>query len=201
MKLLVAIAALPALVSAFDFYMLSQSWEPAFCATGNFPGCATPSPFMRTNLIIHGLWPDNNDGTYPSFCSNTTLSQDDINSVGVSTLQQYWPDVKTGGTTFVSNEWLKHGTCSGLNGAAYLQAAVNTEKRIGTSSVISKSVGKSVDAALIQASYDKLVGLQCKDGELNEVRSCWDLSFNQINCIDVGTCKGSVTIKGFKDSC
>ncbi|KAF0711486.1 hypothetical protein As57867_005236, partial [Aphanomyces stellatus] len=197
MKLLVVVAVFPALVSAFDYYLLSQSWQPTFCKTGNYPGCRNPSPFMKTSLTIHGLWPDNDDGSYPSFCSNTPLTPSDINAVGVSTLQQYWPDVKTGGTTFLSNEWLKHGTCSGLNGAAYLQAAVNTEKSIGTSSVISKSVGKSVSAALIQASYGKRVSLQCSGGALSEVRSCWDLSFNQIDCGDVGTCKGNVKITSF----
>ncbi|KAF0708964.1 hypothetical protein As57867_006132, partial [Aphanomyces stellatus] len=59
--------ALVASTSAnFDFYVLSQSWQPYFCTTGNFQGCRNPTPYMSTKLTIHGLWPNNEQGPNPA---------------------------------------------------------------------------------------------------------------------------------------
>src|SRR5580693_10530609 len=49
----------------FDFYLMNLSWSPEFCSIqGTSPECAAHPGF-----ILHGLWTQNNDGTYPVFCS------------------------------------------------------------------------------------------------------------------------------------
>ncbi|KAF0719230.1 Aste57867_1185 [Aphanomyces stellatus] len=172
--------------ATFDFYVLSQSWQPYFCTTGNnWPGCANPTDFMSTQLTLHGLWPNKNSGANPADCGGPTLTQDDINKAGADDIAQYWPDVKTGGWTFVSNEWDKHGTCSGLDAVSYLQAAISTIKTIGTPSIIASNVGNSVAASAIRAAYGtNNVALVCKgsDHALSEVRTCYDKAFNQMAC-------------------
>ncbi|WPH04335.1 ribonuclease t2-like protein [Acrodontium crateriforme] len=67
---------------------------------------------------IHGLWPDNCDGTYQANCdadrayTNITqilqaFGQDDL----LSYMQTYWPDYQGNDESFWEHEWAKHGTC------------------------------------------------------------------------------------------
>lgn len=49
----------------FDFYLMNLSWSPEFCSIqGTSPECAAHPGF-----ILHGLWTQNDDGTYPVFCT------------------------------------------------------------------------------------------------------------------------------------
>jgi hypothetical protein len=50
----------------FDFYLLTLSWSPEYCVTHQGAAECTAHPAF----VLHGLWPQNNDGTYPEDCSN-----------------------------------------------------------------------------------------------------------------------------------
>ena len=99
---------------SFDFYVLSLSWSPGFCATGGDEKgrdqCRTGS---NVGFTVHGLWPQYEHG-FPSDCdgprapSRTALGSPD----GV------YPD--EGLARF---EWRKHGPCSGLRAPDYFAAA------------------------------------------------------------------------------
>ncbi|OQR95663.1 hypothetical protein THRCLA_07675 [Thraustotheca clavata] len=161
---------------SFDYYLLAQTFQPLFCSTGNYAGCENPTEFMKTNLTIHGLWPNYNDGTFPSFCSDEKLSKATIEAIGQDTINTYWPDVKTNyGTNFISNEWDKHGTCSGMNQLDYIGATIDLEIELGTPEIISSNVGKSVVGSEIRKAYggDNMVALVCVHGALSEVRTCY----------------------------
>ncbi|OQR95664.1 hypothetical protein THRCLA_22089 [Thraustotheca clavata] len=164
-------------IQAFDFYVLSQTFQPYFCTTGSFAGCDNPTDFMKTNLTIHGLWPNNNDGSYPSYCSNEALSQSTIDQVGMKSINTYWPDVKTNyGTTFISNEWSKHGTCSGMKQLDYVKATIKLEVQLGTPSIITSNVGGSAVGTQVRDAYggSNMVALVCGgSGALSEVRTCY----------------------------
>ncbi|KAG9408615.1 hypothetical protein AC1031_020468 [Aphanomyces cochlioides] len=171
--------------TSFDFYVFSQTWEPYFCTTGNFQGCDSPSTFMTNHLTIHGLWPNYNSGSYPSNCGGAALTQSDIISAGASNIAKYWPDVKTGGWTFVANEWTKHGTCSGLTAPNYLKAAINIETQLGTPSIITNNVcGSVTKSALVSAYGSGKVALICagSNNALSEVRTCYSKAYQQISC-------------------
>src|SRR5262245_32563319 len=54
----------------FDFYVLSLSWSPSFCAANvergfqrSDPQCG-PRPF---SFVVHGMWPQYEKG-FPEFC-------------------------------------------------------------------------------------------------------------------------------------
>jgi ribonuclease T2 len=52
--------------SGFDFYLLNLSWSPEYCyAHPAANECAAHAAF-----VLHGLWPENADGSYPENCSN-----------------------------------------------------------------------------------------------------------------------------------
>jgi len=94
----------------FEFYMLSLSWEPGWCATQgknkHAQECVTPTGFG-----LHGLWPEDSGGKYPCFCGDGTLSASELAaSKGV-----FADD------SMVANEWPKHGTCTTLGAPAYFK--------------------------------------------------------------------------------
>jgi ribonuclease T2 len=53
--------ALTAAPGQFDFYVLNLSWSPEFC--NGHPSAAECS--QHRAFTLHGLWPQNNNGTYP----------------------------------------------------------------------------------------------------------------------------------------
>ena len=96
----------------FDFYVLSLSWSPSYCeAVGDKrkdPECARPFGF-----VAHGLWPQFEKG-YPSDCADQT------NRLPKSLIDAQLDLFPAAG--LVVHEWRKHGSCSGLDAAAYFDA-------------------------------------------------------------------------------
>ncbi len=88
----------------FDFYMLVLSWSPEFCFSK--PSAAECS--IHAGFLVHGLWPQNNDGTYPSNCAT-----DQPGPTNPSAMADIMP------SEIIEHEWQTHGTCSGLSGDAY----------------------------------------------------------------------------------
>src|ERR1700683_5016413 len=54
----------------FDYYVLSLSWAPGFCAQ---PGAVAGNPKEcapgRVGFIVHGLWPEAAAGKSPESCA------------------------------------------------------------------------------------------------------------------------------------
>lgn len=83
----------------FDYYLLNLSWSPEFCHSH-----PTASECVsRPAFVLHGLWPQNVDGTYPQNCSNAPGPTDP------SKFADIYPDAG-----LLDHEWHTHGTCSGL---------------------------------------------------------------------------------------
>jgi ribonuclease T2 len=90
----------------FDFYLLSLSWSPAFCLQSpGSPECNGP---RRFGFIVHGLWPQNERG-WPQNCGGGDVPPD-----VVAGIQDVIPS-----PALVQHEWRAHGTCSGLDPAAF----------------------------------------------------------------------------------
>ena len=89
----------------FDFYLFVLSWSPEYCYSHrSAPECAAHKGF-----VVHGLWPQNADGTYPLNCSTNQPPASNPNVVA---------DIMP--PEIIPHEWRQHGTCSGLSGDAYL---------------------------------------------------------------------------------
>ena len=55
---------------SFDYYILALTWVPGFCAGhGSDQECSKGLGFA-----LHGLWPQFENGSYPTFCSNAPLT-------------------------------------------------------------------------------------------------------------------------------
>lgn len=96
---------------AFDYYVLSLSWSPEYCATNgsNDPGqCAEGRKFA---FVVHGLWPQYERG-FPQNCAAGGAVSDAI----VRRMLPLMPSPR-----LIEHEWRRHGTCSGLNQDAYFE--------------------------------------------------------------------------------
>ncbi len=90
----------------FDYYVLSLSWSPEFCAI---------KPEDRQcgrgyGIVLHGLWPQYDKG-YPQNCGFERLSKTLVNRY-----RDLYPSPK-----LLFHEWNKHGSCSALPPADYLE--------------------------------------------------------------------------------
>jgi ribonuclease T2 len=93
--------------AAFNYYILSLSWAPSFCAdaanaAANPNECA---PGKHTGFVVHGLWPEADEGQNPESCGKATQVAKRI----VRMMLPYMPSAE-----LVQHEWATHGTCSGL---------------------------------------------------------------------------------------
>ncbi|KAF9270664.1 RNase Gf29 [Marasmius fiardii PR-910] len=77
-----------------------------------------PSTGPNNSWTIHGLWPDNCDGTFEQDCDPSRAYTDIaslLTSQGaddtLSFMQQFWVDINGQNEQFWEHEWAKHGTC------------------------------------------------------------------------------------------
>ncbi|GAW21577.1 hypothetical protein ANO14919_111000 [Xylariales sp. No.14919] len=94
--------------------LLTQFWDTA------------PSTGPSDSWTIHGLWPDNCDGSYEQYCdqnrqyTNISAILQEKASCTLKTMQTYWKDYNGEDETFWEHEFGKHGTCmSTLNPECY----------------------------------------------------------------------------------
>src|SRR6202051_2551141 len=92
---------------AFDYYVLSLSWSPAFCLEK--PGAAECNGPRRFGFIVHGLWPQYEEG-WPENCNVHQQVPDNV----VTAIADLMP-----ARGLVYHEWSAHGTCSGLSPAEF----------------------------------------------------------------------------------
>jgi ribonuclease T2 len=93
----------------FDFYVMSLSWSPDYCAGSNVNDPQQCSIGKKLSFVLHGLWPQYTRG-YPADCSTVKLPKD---------AQQKFPNLYPSPKMY-THEWDKHGTCSGLTPEEYL---------------------------------------------------------------------------------
>jgi ribonuclease T2 len=187
---LLAAAALAALAQdarqnepgQFDFYVLSLSWSPSFCAaaaerSGHPPGMqcgARPYSF-----VVHGLWPQYEKG-FPENCQQPSPR---LYRGIVSSMLDLMP-----APHLIYNEWDKHGTCSGLSPNAYFdtvrkaRAAVKIPPDyVDLQQPLSVAPGAVRDAFIKANSGLKPGGIavDCDGKRLTEIRICFakDLQF------------------------
>ena len=99
----------------FDYYAVSLSWSPSFCATHRDPNqCGRGLGF-----VLHGLWPQYDKG-YPKQCSTERLT-DSVRSRYTA----IFPSPK-----LIGHEWEQHGTCSGLDPAAYFALSAKLKDQV-----------------------------------------------------------------------
>lgn len=170
----------------FDFYLLSLSWSPGFCAThrgGSECG-------RRLGFVVHGMWPQYGGGDYPVNCSDAP---------GPANPRAYTDMIPT--ASLVEHEWKKHGTCSGLTANAYFAAirkafaGVRIPVGIGTG----RDAGWVAPERLLEAFAKANPGypegsfvLSCGSNRLTAIEVCLSKDLQPQRCRGVWSCRADV---------
>jgi ribonuclease T2 len=191
------LAATPALAGTagdFDFYVLSLSWSPAWCATAERPDrneCGTPRGF-----VVHGLWPQYDGGGGPDSCP-TNMPQ----FVPAPLLDSVADIMPARG--LAAYEWRRHGVCSGLPQSSYFPAirrawqAVKIPKLLQVPPEAGENrhlSPREIEAAFVAVNprlLESEIAVRCDDGVLEEVRVCLTRQFQFRRCpaVDRASCR------------
>ena len=176
----------------FDFYVLSLSWSPTWCAQNDDGGRTQQCRRGENNgFIVHGLWPQNDRG-YPEYCA--TRESDRVPESLGRTVLDIIPSMG-----LIGHQWRKHGSCSGLTQkdyfavtrAAYAQVAIPASLNASKGARLSPD---GIEAAFIDANpglkHDG-IAVTCEAGRLEEVRICMtaDLDFRACPQVDRAACR------------
>lgn len=175
---LLLLSALPALAEgepagAFDYYVLSLSWSPTFCALdGDARGEDQCDPRHDFSFTLHGLWPQYEFG-WPSYCRTAERDATRAETRAMADIM--------GSAGLAWYEWKKHGRCSGLSARDYF----DTSRRAYDSIVIPEVFRKLsrdvtlpaavVEEALLDANPGldgRMVTITCEAGRIQEARIC-----------------------------
>ena len=124
MKLYLLLAFLPVVI-AFDFYIYSTTWAPTFCAIN--PTKCTGNPI--NNFIIHGLWPQDYNQSYPQFCQPCYPFDKNMLNEMEEDLKKYWSDTGVIDWQFLEHEWDKHGCCTDMEQKEYFEKVLELRKK------------------------------------------------------------------------
>jgi ribonuclease T2 len=175
----------------FDFYLLSLTWSPSYCAAeGGVSGDAQCQSGRRYGFLVHGLWPQYERG-YPEDCPTSLVpSKADIGSVS---------DLMPA-DGLVRHEWRKHGACSGLSTTDYLKTIRIAREAVRIPAAFQNIDGyKSVSPAEVEAAFIATnpglkaegIAVICDGRRLREVRICLtrDLGFRSCDEVDRRACR------------
>jgi len=165
----------------FDYYVLSLSWSPTWCA---IEGDARNSPQCDEDFgwVMHGLWPQYHRG-WPSYCPTSernpsrAMTRDMADIMGTSGLA--W------------HQWNKHGVCSGLSATDYYAMS---REAYGT--VVRPKVFRELDravklpASVVEEAFLKanpqlekdMVTITCRDRRIQEARICLSKTLEPVRC-------------------
>ncbi|RWR49900.1 ribonuclease T [Sinirhodobacter ferrireducens] len=157
----------------FDYYVLSLSWAPGWCATdGAGRGAAQCDPATDASFVLHGLWPQDERG-YPSYCRTT--ARDPARSASAA-----MEDVM-GSDGAAWYQWKKHGRCSGLSAGDYFALARRAYGTIAIPEVF-RRLGRDVKlpAAVVEEAFLEAnpglardeITVTCNAGRIQEARIC-----------------------------
>ena len=155
----------------FDYYVLSLSWSPTWCA---LEGEARRSPQCDRPLgwVLHGLWPQYEDG-WPSYCTTAARDPSRAQTAAMADI------MGTDGAAWY--QWKKHGRCAGLAAQDYLDTARRAFEGVARPQVFRdlpddvRLPASVVEDAFVEAdpTLDRdAITVTCTAGRIQEVRLC-----------------------------
>ncbi|CAN7664361.1 ribonuclease [Rhizobium sp. LjRoot30] len=149
--------------------ILAASWQPGFCERRRKkPECAsqTADRFDASRFSLHGLWK-----IRKSYCDVSAELQaadkkrdwKDLPAVTLSpdtaaSLSQKMPGVQSG---LDRHEWVKHGSCSGVDAETYFRTSLLLLEQLNTSAVgklFGDNIGKPLTEVQIKKAFEDSFG-------------------------------------------
>ena len=156
-------------------YTLALTWQATFCAgRSNDVACAAldPGDWSAERFALHGLWPnvdrnrDDRLNADDNYClpdaergramesAWADLPQPALSAATATALARIMPGAANGLDRY---QWVKHGTCSGLDPESYFAASVaRTEDVADTafSRFVAENIGKTVERRDLIAAFE-----------------------------------------------
>ena len=169
----------------FDYYLLNLSWSPEFCAT--HPNNRESGQHL--GFILHGLWPQNLNGSYPQHCSSDPAPRD------LSAFRDIAPD-----TGLLRHEWTTHGTCSGLTPNDFFTLArqalhsvsippklTTLDRQISMPPAEILSLFTNSNPSFPRDSF----ALSCGNNYLTAIEVCLNKTLQPISCGPIRSCRAN----------
>ena len=167
----------------FDYYVLSLSWSPTWCALeGNARGADQCDPRADHGWVLHGLWPQYHRG-WPEDCQSPhrppsrAMTRDMADIMGNAGLA--W------------HQWKKHGTCSGLSAPDYYALSREAYAQV-TRPAVFRNLTKPVKlpASVVEEAFLKanpgwqadMLTITCRAGRIQEARLCLSRDLSPVPC-------------------
>ncbi len=165
----------------FDYYVLSLSWSPTWCA---LEGEARNSPQCERALgwVLHGLWPQYSRG-YPSYCDTTARPPSRAETAAMADI------MGTPGLAWY--QWKKHGVCAGLSAQDYFALARRAYESVSRPEVLRRLEdpvtlpAKVIEEAFLKANpgWDPdMLTITCQSGRIQEARLCLSKKLEPVPC-------------------
>ena len=188
-------SAPPAASDSFDFYVLSLSWSPTYCAVeggnANRQQCGGDA---RHAFVVHGLWPQF-EQDWPEYCDSA--EPDRVPDAIVGEIIDLMPSAG-----LVGHQWRKHGTCSTLPQRAYFEHVRRAREAVAIPDAFADAEQPTmtsplaVETQFIEANPGLAadgIAVSCDGGYIGEVRICMtqDLRFRACRQVDERGCRRS----------
>ncbi|AXC51080.1 ribonuclease T [Paracoccus suum] len=166
----------------FEYYVLSLSWSPSWCAAEDDGTADQCRPGVRRGFVVHGLWPQYEQG-WPSDCRTEARDPTRGDSAEMADL------MGSGGLAWY--QWKKHGRCSGLSGRDYYSLMREAVSRVAIPPAYARLPRDlnvppgAIEAAFLAVNPDMTregVTITCDAGAVEEVRICLTRDLRPRDC-------------------
>ncbi|AEI92276.1 ribonuclease T2 family protein [Roseobacter litoralis] len=167
----------------FDYYVLSLSWSPNWCALqGDARGSDQCDERHDHGWILHGLWPQYESG-FPDYCQTSERAPSRQMTAGMADIM--------GTSGLAWHQWKKHGTCAGLSAAQYFDTSREAYARINRPEILRRLsepvriAPQVVEQAFLEANPDlrpDQITITCRDGHIQEARICLTRALEPRQC-------------------
>ena len=167
----------------FDYYVLSLSWSPNWCALeGNAKGSEQCDASADFGWVLHGLWPQFHRG-WPSYCPTAERPPSRSMTRGMADIM--------GTSGLAWHQWKKHGVCSGLSARDYYDLSREAFDQITRPAVFRKLPDPvKLPAALVEEAFIKdnptlepdMITITCRDSHIQEARICLSKDLSPVPC-------------------
>jgi ribonuclease T2 len=166
----------------FSYYMLVLSYAPDFCAQPQ--GQKDPrecGPGRHVGFVVHGLWPQNDDGSWPQSCAPAQPVSNEI-------VREMLPIMPARG--LIQHEWARHGTCSGLAVQDYFGRVQQLYKQVKVPPQFQQpKQGFDISPRTLEQNFTQennapqgAFQVSCKNGDLVELDVCFTKDFQYRAC-------------------
>ena len=183
-------ASPPVATTQFDYYVMTLSWAPGFCDLGgketSSPECAEGS---GDGFVVHGLWPERNDGSYPENCPSRPGFTTDAAWQGVIPTRD-----------LATHEWQTHGTCTPYSADDFFKLVRKAYQSVKIPSALAHTTQQTMQPPdeIIQ-SFARIntglpagsIVLSCGRNYLTAIEVCFDRDLNPRACSGLRTCRAN----------